>query len=68
MARSLGETTINVSVLDRLIEHQPENRIENPSSPFLPIAYGGFSESSVRRDLEWLLNSRRICDPPDEGL
>jgi len=22
----------------------------------------------VRRDLEWLLNSRRICEPPDEGL
>ena len=25
-------------------------------------------KSAVRRDLEWLLNSRRICDPPDEGL
>jgi type VI secretion system protein ImpF len=22
----------------------------------------------VRRDLEWLLNTRRICDPPEEGL
>ena len=22
----------------------------------------------MRRDLEWLLNSRRIADPPDEGL
>jgi type VI secretion system protein ImpF len=22
----------------------------------------------VRRDLEWLLNTRRIADPPDEGL
>jgi type VI secretion system protein ImpF len=25
-------------------------------------------KNAVRRDLEWLLNSRRICDPPDEGL
>lgn len=25
-------------------------------------------KSAVRRDLEWLLNSRRICDPPDEAI
>jgi type VI secretion system protein ImpF len=25
-------------------------------------------KSAVRRDLEWLLNSRRIVDPPDEDL
>jgi type VI secretion system protein ImpF len=25
-------------------------------------------KAAVRRDLEWLLNSRRIADPPDEAL
>jgi len=25
-------------------------------------------KNAVRRDLEWLLNTRRIAEPPDEGL
>ncbi|MGO9337910.1 MAG: type VI secretion system baseplate subunit TssE [Terracidiphilus sp.] len=65
MARSLGETTITVSVLDRLIDLEPENRMENPLSRSQSVR---LLKSAVRRDLEWLLNSRRICDPPDEGL
>lgn len=65
MARSLGETTITVSVLDRLIDLEPDNRMENPLSRSQSVR---LLKSAVRRDLEWLLNSRRICDPPDEGL
>jgi len=65
MARSLGETTITVSVLDRLIDLEPENRMENPLSRSQSVR---LLKSAVRRDLEWLLNSRRICDLPDEGL
>jgi len=65
MARSLGETTITVSVLDRLIDLEPENRMENSLSRSQSVR---LLKSAVRRDLEWLLNSRRICDPPDEGL
>jgi type VI secretion system protein ImpF len=65
MARSLGETTITVSVLDRLIDLEPENRMENPLSRSQSVRV---LKSAVRRDLEWLLNSRRICDPPDESL
>jgi type VI secretion system protein ImpF len=65
MARSLGETTITVSVLDRLIDLEPGNRMENPLSRSQSVR---LLKSAVRRDLEWLLNSRRICDPPDEGL
>jgi type VI secretion system protein ImpF len=65
MARSLGETTITVSVLDRLIDLEPENRMENPLSRSQSVR---LLKSAVRRDLEWLLNSRRICDMPDEGL
>jgi type VI secretion system protein ImpF len=65
MARSLGETTITVSVLDRLIDLEPDNRMENPLSRSQSVR---LLKSAVRRDLEWLLNSRRICEPPDEGL
>ena len=65
MARSLGETTITVSVLDRLIDLEPDNRMENPLSRSQSVR---LLKSAVRRDLEWLLNSRRICEPPDEAL
>jgi type VI secretion system protein ImpF len=65
MARGLGESTITISVLDRLIDTEPDNRMENPLSRTQSVR---LLKSAVRRDLEWLLNSRRIADPPDEGL
>jgi type VI secretion system protein ImpF len=65
MARNLGETTITVPVLDRLIDLEPGNRTENPTSRSQSER---LFKRAVRRDLEWLLNTRRICDPPDEGL
>jgi type VI secretion system protein ImpF len=65
MARGAGETTITISVLDRLIDAEPDNRLENPLSRAQSVR---LLKSSVRRDLEWLLNTRRIVDPPDEGL
>ncbi len=65
MARGLGETTITISALDRLIDLEPENRMENPLSRSQSVR---LLKGAVRRDLEWLLNSRRIADPPDEGL
>lgn len=65
MARGLGETTITISVLDRLIDNEPENKAENQLSRTQSLRV---LRAAVRRDLEWLLNSRRIADPPDEGL
>ena len=65
MARGAGETTITISVLDRLIDAEPENRMENPLSRAQSVR---LLKNSVRRDLEWLLNTRRIADPPDEGM
>jgi type VI secretion system protein ImpF len=65
MSRGLGESTITISVLDRLIDHEPENRMENPLSRTQSVR---LLKSAVRRDLEWLLNTRRIAVPPDEGL
>jgi type VI secretion system protein ImpF len=65
MPRAMGETTITISALDRLIDLEPENRVENPLSRTQSVR---LLKSAVRRDLEWLLNTRRIADPPDEGL
>lgn len=65
MARGEGETTITISVLDRLIDAEPDNRLENPLSRAQSVR---LLKNSVRRDLEWLLNTRRIATPPDEGL
>jgi len=63
MARNLGETTITLSVLDRLIDRQPENRVE--TAPSRPESVRQF-KTSVRRDLEWLLNTRANLEiPPD---
>jgi type VI secretion system protein ImpF len=65
MARGLGETTITISALDRLIDSEPDNHMENPLSRSQSVR---LLKNAVRRDLEWLLNSRRIAEPPDEGL
>ncbi len=65
MPRGLGESTITISVLDRLIDQEPANRLENPLSRTQSVR---LLKAGVRRDLEWLLNSRRIAEPPDEGL
>ena len=65
MARGMGETTITISVLDRLIDLEPENRLENPLSRTQSVRV---LKNAVRRDLEWLLNSRRVVDVPDEGF
>jgi len=65
MPRGLGETTITLSVLDRLIDLEPENSLENPLSRTQSVRV---LKSAVRRDLEWLLNTRQIVDTPDEAL
>ena len=65
MARNLGETTVTVPVLDRLIDLEPGSQTENPPSRSQSER---LLKRAVRRDLEWLLNTRRIADVPDEGL
>src|SRR5947209_3028126 len=65
MARSPNDTGATVSVLDRLIDLDPRSSAE--------IAMGRAEsvravKSAVRRDLEWLLNTRRIAVEPPEGL
>ena len=65
MARGLGDVTVTLAVLDRLIDREPENRVEAPLSRAQSVR---LLKSAVRRDLEWLLNTRRIADEPEEGF
>ena len=58
-------TAVTLSVLDRLIDNSPDTSVE-------PIPVRSVSvrqlKDGLRRDLEWLLNTRRIAVPPDESL
>ncbi len=58
------ERTVRLSVLDRLLDDAPRQAADAP----------GTWESSLRelraclvRDVEWLLNTRRIAEPPPDG-
>ena len=63
--RNLGESTITLSILDRLIDREPANQVEAVPSRAQSVRQ---LKSGVRRDLEWLLNTRSIADAPDETL
>ena len=60
MARGMGEATITLSVLDRLIDREPELSQEPGMSRAQSIR---ILRAAVRRDLESLLNTRRIAMP-----
>ena len=59
MAQS-PEMIVTQSVLDRLIDDEPEARLDPPAT-----RSGSFRQfkNGVRRDLEWLLNTRQNPDP-----
>jgi type VI secretion system protein ImpF len=65
MARTPGDVTVTLSVLDRVIDREPDSRVEAPLSRSQSVRV---LKASVQRDLEWLLNTRRIADEPDESL
>jgi len=57
------ERTVRQSVLDRLIDHEPGLAADRPSTWRASVEE---LKQSLLRDLEWLLNARRIVDPaPD---
>src|SRR5690349_6208241 len=60
--RSSVESPVTLSVLDRLIDLEPESSMEYPLSREQSLR---LLRASVRRDLEQLLNSRRIAFDPD---
>jgi type VI secretion system protein ImpF len=65
VARKSTPRTILPSVLDRLIDREPGNRSEPANWRTQSLKE---LKDSVRRDLEWLLNARRIPIEPRAAL
>jgi type VI secretion system protein ImpF len=65
MAKRQAGHTVTPSVLDRLIDRDPKNSSE---APLTRSQAERVLKNGVRRDLEWLLNTRRIALEPDEAL
>ncbi len=64
MARKTADSPITLSVFDRLMDDEPKIRAEAP-----PTRSSSLREmkTALRRDLEWLLNTRQPIDEPPEG-
>lgn len=58
------EQAITLSVLDRLIDRDPGNPAERSLTWAQSVQV---LKAAVRRDLEWLLNTRRVIEPAPEG-
>jgi type VI secretion system protein ImpF len=65
MARNENEIRITPSVLDRLLDFEPGVSSEAPKSRSKSLRD---LRAAVRRDLEWLLNSRRFIGEIPENL
>jgi type VI secretion system protein ImpF len=65
MSRIDNEIRITPSVLDRLLDFEPDVSREAPKSRSKSLRD---LKLSVRRDLEWLLNSRALPEEIDERL
>jgi type VI secretion system protein ImpF len=67
MARHADDfnTAVTLSALDRLLDDRPDvsqEAVPNRTQSVRQLKDG------LRRDLEWLLNTRRIAVPPEESL
>jgi type VI secretion system protein ImpF len=63
MAKNEIERTVQPSLLDRLTDTDPRT----PADPRVTFAESVRRfKASIQRDLEWLLNTRRIPEPPPE--
>jgi len=65
MPRNGPDAAVTLSVLDRLIDADPGISSEAPLTRAQSIR---ILRDGVRRDLEWLLNTRQVAAPPPEGL
>jgi type VI secretion system protein ImpF len=77
--RNQPNSAVTLSVLDRLIDEDPRSRSEAPlmregaamrerEGPVAREKSVRALRAGVRRDLEWLLNTRRIADEPGTVL
>ncbi len=57
------ERSVQLSVLDRLIDNRPDSKIDPPLSRSESLRR---LRNAVKRDLEWLLNSSRTAEPIPE--
>ncbi len=60
-----NELKITPSIIDRLVDYEPRNSQEAPKSRAQSL---NELKQSVRRDVEWLLNTRVSFDEIPEGL
>lgn len=64
MAKRDAAGPVTLSVLDRLIDRDPETRSEVPMTRAQSLRE---LKLALKRDLEWLLNTRRTIDPSPES-
>jgi type VI secretion system protein ImpF len=62
MARSGPDPNVTLSLLDRLTDQEPSVSIEPPRGRAQSLRQ---LKTSLRRDIEWLLNTRRSIEAPD---
>jgi type VI secretion system protein ImpF len=62
MARWEPDQTVEQSLLERLIDLEPKNETEQPVTRAQSVRQ---LKTSLRRDLEWLLNTRRSPEADD---
>ena len=60
-----ADSPVTLSVLDRLLDYEPGQTAEAPLTRAQSVRA---LKAAVRRDLEWLLNTRRIALEPDAAL
>lgn len=65
MAASDNSVRVTLSILDRLIDMEPRETREAPKSRQTNLRE---LKAAVRRDLEWLLNTRCFLDFADTGM
>ncbi len=66
MPRNQVDSAVTLSVLDRLTDLDPKSpSIEGPLSRAESMR---ILKAGLRRDLEWLLNTRRTAEAPGDGM
>src|SRR5580704_3209129 len=64
--RTQPNSAVTLSVFDRLVDNEP--RSPSVEAPLTRAESVRILRSAVRRDLEWLLNSRRCPDDPGSAM
>jgi len=65
MSRNDLQSAVTLSVFDRLIDYEPRNSRETAPRHSQSVRQ---LKEAIRRDLEWLLNTRLIAVPPSTRL